>query len=63
MTCKLKKPNKSRRNKKIQIREDTYPPAKHRPRARRSSKVVGSIDVRSEADKPAAPSPPKVPKN
>ena len=54
---------KSGRNKKIQIQEDTYPPAEHRPRARRSSKVVGNIDVRSEADKPAAPSPPKVPKN
>lgn len=40
-----------------------YPPAEQRPRARRSSKVVGSTDVRSEADKPAAPSPPKVPKN
>ena len=54
---------KENKKKKIQIQEDTYPPAKHRPRARRSSKVVGNIDVRSEADKPAAPSPPKVPKN
>lgn len=40
-----------------------YPPAEQRPRARRSSNVVGSTDVRSDADSPAAPSPPTVTKN
>lgn len=46
------------------LKEDAhYPPAEQRPRARRSSVVVGSTEVRSEADNPAAPSPPKVPKN
>lgn len=43
--------------------EIPYPPAEQRPRARRSSIVVGSTDVRSDADRPAAPNPPKVPKN
>lgn len=47
---------------KSQIEEDN-PPAEQSARARRSSKVVGNTDVRREADKPAAPSPPKVPKN
>lgn len=40
-----------------------YPPAEQRPRERTSSKVAGSTDVKCEADKPAAPSLPKVPKN
>lgn len=40
---------------------NTYPPAEQKARARRSSKVVGKTDVRSEAENPAAPSPPKVP--
>lgn len=42
---------------------NNYPPAEQRPRARRSSNVVVRIDVRSDADRPATPSPPKVPKN
>lgn len=45
------------------MEEEHHPPAEQRPRARRSSKVLGKTDVRSEADKPAAPRPPKVPKN
>lgn len=40
-----------------------YPPAEQRPRARRSSNVVGSTEVRSDADSPAAPSPPTVTTN
>nr|GMD22155.1 hypothetical protein Iba_chr08aCG8150 [Ipomoea batatas]GMD26875.1 hypothetical protein Iba_chr08dCG8360 [Ipomoea batatas] len=36
---------------------------KQRPRARRSSNVVVRIDVKSDAERPATPSPPKVPKN
>lgn len=39
-----------------------YPPTEQIPRARRSSNVVCSTDVNSEAEKPATPSWPKVPK-
>jgi hypothetical protein len=59
--CKYTSAIKQQNEKKC--RQKNYPPAEQRPRARRSSKVVGSTDVRSEADKPAAPNPPKVPKN
>lgn len=48
---------------KFKLKNEDYPPAEQRPRARRSSNVVGRTDVRSDADKPAAPRPPKVPKN
>jgi len=39
-----------------------YPPAEQRARARRSSRVVDKTDVKREADSPATPSPPNVPK-
>jgi len=45
------------------LKKKYHPPAEQRPIARRSSEVVGNTDVRRDADKPAAPSPPKVPKN
>jgi hypothetical protein len=58
----IRKNHTEMQKEKSQIEEDN-PPAEQSPRARRSSKVVGNTDVRREADKPAAPSPPKVPKN
>jgi hypothetical protein len=39
-----------------------YPPTEQIPRARRSSNVVCNTDVNSEAEKPATPNWPKVPK-
>lgn len=47
----------------VKSRKKHHPPAEQRARARRSSMVVGNTVVRSEADTPAAPIPPKVPKN
>lgn len=40
--------------------KDIHPPAEQSPSARRSSNVVCSTDVSSDADKPAAPRPPKL---
>lgn len=58
-----RKNHKEMQKESVRLKKMHHPPAEQRPRARRSSKVVGNTDVRSEADKPAAPSPPKVPKN
>lgn len=38
------------------IEYNNYPPTEQIPRARRSSNVVCSTDVNSEAEKPATPS-------
>ena len=39
---------------------NSYPPAEHNARASRSSKVFGKMEVKTDADTPAAPNPPKV---
>lgn len=53
----------TRKQSNEEIQRSGYPPAEQRPRARRSSNVVGSTEVRSDAESPAAPSPPTVTKN
>jgi hypothetical protein len=47
---------------KFQLSIKNYPPAEQSARARRSSSVVDKTDVNREADNPAMPSPPNVPK-
>ena len=47
---------------KFQTSIKNYPPAEQSARARRSSSVFDKTDVKREADNPATPSPPNVPK-